>query len=117
MKKILFTLILMLPFVFYSCSDEEGITTSSLDGTIWEYHDNEVEGLEAQFTLKFSKTTFTFTGYEIIFGDREDYSGSGTYEYNHPVVTFTEGGETGQAIISGNKMTMDGEDGIVYTKK
>jgi hypothetical protein len=110
MKKLLL-LLLIIPFVFGSCSKDD----ESLDGTTWEAYENE-DGYIYKSTVIFSKSTYNESGYEEYNGRRSEFSGTGTYTYDHPNVIFTEDRDTYTGIISGNKMTV-GEDGIVYIKK
>ena len=116
MKKILFVLILALPFVFNSCSDDKDGTT--LSGTTWEYYKDFGEGFIIKMTYKFTEKTFSYAGFSQLASEKVELSGSGTYTYNPPTVSFYYGdGEAVTATISGSKMTMDDDSGVVYTKK
>ncbi len=118
MKKIIFTLLLALPLAFISCSDDEDDKPSfSLNGTTWEYYEKVSDEIESKVTMKFAEKTFSYVGYETYGNETYDFDGEGTYTYSHPTVTFTEDGETDTATISGNKMTINNEDKMVYTKK
>lgn len=113
MKKLLLFL-LMLPLVFGACSkvDEE-----SLNGTTWDLYENK-DGVITNITLSFSETTYYVLGFEEYSGGRYEFSSSGTYTYNHPDVTFTADGDTYKGKISGNKLTVYGDEGSeTYTKK
>lgn len=113
MKKYLL-LMAFLPLFMVSCSDDDD-NSESLDGTVWESVEIDTD-YEYKSTIKFSKSTYQASGYEIYKGDKDEFSGGGTYVYDHPNIIFTEGGESIHGSISGNKMTV-GEDDIVYTKK
>jgi hypothetical protein len=111
MKK-LFLFLLVLPFVFGSCSKDDNDT---LDGTTWEAYES-YDGLTYKSTVTFQKSTFNVSGYEEYDGYRDEFSGSGTYTYDHPNVFLIEDGtgERTTGTVSGNKMTIVD---IVYTKK
>lgn len=111
MKKLLL-LLLVLPFMFGSCSSDDD--EQSLNGTTWEA--NEVDGsFTYKMTYKFQKSTFNYSGYEIWNGDKIDISGVGTYTYDHPNVILTfDDGEKVQGVISSSKMIVD-ED--IFVKK
>ncbi|MBS5798115.1 MAG: hypothetical protein KH100_15825 [Dysgonomonas mossii] len=112
MKK-LFLLLLVFPFVLGSCSKDDD--KQSLNGTTWEANENE-DGYIYKSTVKFYESTYSGSGYEEYNGNKHEFSGTGTYTYDHPDVIFIEDGETYKGKISGNKMTV-GEDNIVYIKK
>jgi len=115
MKKI-FLFLLIIPFVFSSCSSDD----ESLDGTTWELYE-EGEDWAYKSTVTFQKSTYITSGYEEYKGEKYESSDRGSYTYDHPTVTFVdEDGGSSTAKISGNKMTLeskDGGDGDVYTKK
>ena len=69
--------------------------------------------------VTFGEQTYTYEGYEVtLFNNDTIYSHStGRYTYKHPNVYLTEEGETNTAIISGNSMTTQSENGIVFIKK
>lgn len=112
MKKALFLLTFLPAFLalFTACSSKDDENDYSLDGTTWV---NEEEGVRE---LMFTKKAFIFTHVQ---GDETD-NDAGTYTYKPPFITFravnreTQKIETGDGVISGNKLTW-GE--IVYTKK
>ncbi|WP_165023039.1 MULTISPECIES: hypothetical protein [unclassified Dysgonomonas] len=114
MKKLLL-LLLLLPLIVGSCSKDDDDKNDSLEGTTWEA--NEVDGeYTYKSTIKFQKSTFNYSGYEALVDKKLEFSGSGTYTYDHPNVVMVEDGETIVATIANNKLTAS-EDGIVYIKK
>jgi hypothetical protein len=107
MRKILFTLALILPFVFNSCSSDDDV--DKLDGTTWEYiGDYSVETLE--FAKDQVKYTFLETGSEEY--TPETYTG--TYTYDPPKLSITIMGETIEGTVSSNKFTSIGANGDTY---
>jgi major membrane immunogen (membrane-anchored lipoprotein) len=115
MKKILFALILILPFVFNSCSKDDDKDLSSLNGTTWEcllYEDSEDKSV---LTLEFTKDKVIHT----VFQYGEETKKTGTYTYNPPKLTMTIQDMTKEGTIAGNKLTSTSDDGgaIVFTKK
>jgi hypothetical protein len=113
MKKI-FLFLLIIPFVFSSCSSDD----ESLDGTTWELYEEGTNSVYSS-TIKFQKSTYSTFGYEEYKGERDEFSETGSYTYDHPIVTIINKKGSYTAKISGNKMTFDSEDGdgAVYTKK
>ncbi|MDH6358986.1 hypothetical protein [Parabacteroides sp. PF5-9] len=118
MKKVLFLLFLTLPFIFNSCitDDDPIVGSSSLNGTTWVYYGDE-EGLESELSITFSEETYTFYGYDMVDGEKDEYFGSGSYTYDPPIVTFIEDEDTLTATVSGNKMTTEEEYPMVFVKK
>jgi hypothetical protein len=112
MRKILFTLILILPFVFNSCSSDDD--DDKLDGTTWECVRDYSVG-----TLEFAKDQVKYT---FIDKESEEYTSitfTGTYTYDPPKLAITIMGETIEGTVAGNKFTSIGADGdtYVFTKK
>lgn len=109
MKKILFSLLFVLPLTFISCSDDDD-NSESLNGTTW------VNDEEGYMELKFKKTEFTW---KFEYGEETD-NDAGTYVYNPPIVSMTavnrENGkiETFSGTFTDNKLYF-GE--IIYYKK
>lgn len=97
-----FLLLLIIPFFSLGCSSDY---EESLDGTIWM--SVEKSGyFSFRSTAIFSKTTYTYSGYDQrhSYSEKEEFFGSGTYVYDHPNIVFTENGESSTCLISGNKM-------------
>lgn len=111
-----FLLMFILPIIFFGCSNDED-SKDSLNGTTWEYIEGDSEGLIFISTIRFSKETFTYSGYEQMGTKKYDFSGSGTYTYEKPYVYMIEDGEEQKGIVSRNTITMIGEDEFVYIKK
>lgn len=109
-------MLMALPFMFTSCSDDDDDNVDSLNGTTWVYEEYDYGDVKPSFivTMKFKDTTFSYEGIEDF---EYEFSGSGTYVYNKPTVTMVEDGGTTKATVSGNKMIVEGGDGFVYIKK
>jgi len=107
MKKILLFMLMALPFVFTSCSDDDDkeVNTTNLEGTSWIAYKNDVHH---EITLKFYKNTF-----EMKMTDGGDVvSISGTYEYEYLDVWMEYDGEIDKITIAdGNKFVIDLGDG------
>ena len=114
MKK-LFTLI-FLCFLFVACSSDDD--NKSLNGTIW-VHEHEESTWKDYKKLTFGESTYSYEGYELTLSTNDTtYSSSnGSYIYNHPNVFLREKGDTLALIISGNTMTSQINNEIVYIKK
>ncbi|MDR1201425.1 MAG: hypothetical protein LBL58_07345 [Tannerellaceae bacterium] len=110
MKRILFTLVLILPFVFNSCSNDDD-DAPSLDGTTWECKFMD-EGSQVEQTFEFTKDkvkfTFRETGYE------ENNTETGTYTYNPPKIFITIQNETVEGTVDGNKLILIGVENTEY---
>jgi hypothetical protein len=107
MKKVLFVLAVVLPLVFSGCSkDDETPLSNDLNGTTWI-----CSGDNLSISLVFSETTAYGTNTEY---GRIVYQGTMLYEYRPPIVTFFESGEKTEGRISGNKLTVIGENNEVF---
>lgn len=98
MKKIVFFMLMALPFVFTSCSDDDDdYSTSDLVGS-WTYTKSEASEV----------STNSKEATQAITEDIEDY-------YDNVVLTFTSDGkfvvdskEEGTYTVNGNKLTITG---------
>jgi hypothetical protein len=118
MKKILFTLILILPFVFNSCSkDDDDKDPSSLIGTTWECKITE-DGYQNVMTFEFTKDNVKYTMIETEDGEEYTQTFTGTYTYDPPKLSITILDMTIEGTIAGNQFTVidDGER-YVFVKK
>lgn len=134
MKKNLLLFILMLPFVFLACSDDDdkgGNVKGPLENTTWEHTNTypiNVDGKLVQeksvTTIAFAKDTYTWV--EKLYHDdveqvekRYNYNTT-TYTYNAPTVTLNfideeNNKESAQGYINKNEMIIDGD--FILTKK
>lgn len=117
MKKILFLFLTTLAVLFVSCVKDDEVDDNSLSGTVWDYY--QVDGTdEYGGTLKFRKSTFSYSGYEIINGVTDDFSNKGTYTYDYPNVVLAWKNKIETGTISGNKMIFgNGKNQMVYVKE
>ncbi|MCD8264393.1 MAG: hypothetical protein LUD02_09780 [Tannerellaceae bacterium] len=127
MKKVLFALLLVLPFVFNSCSsdDDEEKSTQSLNKTTWELVEKDSKW-EDVITLTFNKSTYELVEeeYQIKIVDGKEVKKledantyKGTYTYDHPNGTIK--GEEGESkfIVNGKTLTIKEDDyTMVFTK-
>ncbi|GEM_PF-3167527 len=118
MKKILFYLLLTLPFLITACSDDDDNVPKelkdSLKGTRWE-----TQHYDPYNDDNFTETIYfvTETKVEISYSD-DDEIAEGTYTYNSPNVKIITPLATVSGKINGNKMelTFEGES-LTYTRK
>ena len=116
MKKVF--LLTALIIVLGACKKENGI--ESLSGTIWEYVEND-GNYKSERAIAFQKTTYAASYKEWVnkngqYELSESKEGAGTYTYEHPIVMFSENGNSFSATISGSKMIINGEN-ITYLRK
>lgn len=121
MKNILYYLLLMLPIIFSACSHDDAdelFRNNSLNGTTWEASGDE-GWFKFKKILKFHESTYDLSGYENINGYISEISFTASYRYKHPYVYLYEPNlnEEDVAIISGNKLSFEDDDDIVYIKK
>ena len=119
MKKVILVMVLILPFLFQSCSKDDK-DKNSLVGTEWVYsYTDDFDGLSFEEHLKFideknvQMSLHDGTGQQI--GDTE----AATYVVTGSNIVITEPGYNPlSGTINGNKMTLvDEEDTFVYIKK
>lgn len=114
--KNLFLLLLIVPLVFISCSKDDD-DKNTLDGTVWVYSGEE-NGIKVhERIITFHRNELSFEGFELNGNRRDEFSGSGTYTYEPPLVIMVLKGETTEAIISGNEMAIQGGGYFVFIKK
>jgi hypothetical protein len=112
MKKVLLLMVLVLPFVFQSCSKDED--DAALSGTEWVCK-MSIDDLSIETHLKFLDGTrfqITYVG--------DDNMTSGTYAVSGSTITLTDSeGTVLNGTISGNKMTFSDPESpfqYVFTK-
>lgn len=131
MKKLLYVMAFILPFIlFTSCSKDDVSSTDQLPGTEWEGN-IEVAGMElGSINLKFKETTFIatskmdFNGDGEITDDEEDTI-EGDYTVDGKYIYMTFEGETEKAELRDGKLYMKVADTdfegltveIVFTQK
>ena len=104
MRKVILALVLMLPFVFQSCSDDDDI---SLVGTVWIYSQTYY-GSTSETHLKFIDKT---KAQMRLFEDGVEVEAlEVTYVVSGSNITLTLGDEILSGTISGNEMTFVIED-------
>lgn len=107
MALVVFVGLAMLMFAT-SCN-EKG--TVELTGTSWRWDDPLSDEVG---TLKFEAKTFTLQYTETEDGRPEIDTYKGTYQYNHPTITFKyqdeNEKETERGRVDGNKIVLDGEE-------
>lgn len=115
MKKMLILMVMILPFVLTSCSDDDDkvIDRTSLDGTVWA---GKAYGKLVNITCTFYKTTYKI---EIsALGETESITGE--YEYEYPTIWLEYEGEVEEvAIINDNKFTImiDEDEKVTFELK
>ncbi|MGR4858626.1 hypothetical protein ABLT32_06065 [Bacteroides pyogenes] len=118
MKKNAYVTMLLVILISGACSSNESNNSNTLNGTEW------------QLSEKFRKMTLTFhdSTFDIVAEIDDDENGIfekkqeavGRYKYKAPDLEMTIFGNSGRAVISGNKMFFEpDEDGeqLVFTKK
>jgi hypothetical protein len=118
MRKVILAMVLILPFVFQSCKDDDD--PISLAGTEWVLKITE-DGVTAETHLKFLNATQIQTRYYQD-GVESGEPDSGTYTVSgSKIVLIYSDGVTYSGTISGNKITLvfdeDPTEQFIFVKK
>jgi len=102
-----------------SCQKEEKNIEilDTLNGTVWGYTSylNATDTLY-NHTLVFTESTFTWTVKDYYYSETNISKGTYTYSYPNVKLLFSDGSYN-DAVISGNKMSIDGNEGMDFTKQ